>query len=219
MVTRRRSFGPDLRWRLLLRMRRRCLIAGFGSFSGITDNPSGRILPQLHQRLAARFSAPRVVQIEAVWLPVRPGVLDTIPVEAFDTVILLGVDGKSDRIRIEVTAQNQFKDRPKGEMRPIDIALPPLCERRVRPLPENLARGGVLRGLEFGPGLPGTAGDYVCNDSLFRALGRNPASYFIHLPNRPSVQDERLILAITDLIEEIITSLEFTRKAPSGRRY
>ena len=185
-------------------MPRRFLITGFGAFGEISNNPSGRILSELHQRLQSDF--PRL-RIEAAWLPVRPGILDSLPLEGFASIFLLGVDAKAQAIRLETTARNQFKGRPMGDPIPIDPALPASAERQVPPLPKRFSREGLSHGLAFGPGSPGTAGDYVCNDSLFRALGRNRASYFIHLPNRPPADDERLIEVVSELISEIIARI------------
>jgi len=180
------------------RAQQKLLVTGFGAFGGVTDNPSGRLLPRLEAELRKLHGAS--FSITARRLEVHFGAIETCSPEAYDVVISLGVDTKTSSIRVETHAANHFVDL-QGNARSIDEAqLAPLITGK--PLPPLPRRAGDW---EVTVGTAGSAGTFVCNQTYYtlcRTAGID--GYFVHIPNIEPARDAAFASALTDIIGPLL---------------
>ena len=167
------------------------LVAGFGPFPGTPHNPSrdlalalGRMRrPGLAEVKIHAHVFPTIYAVVAKELPLLLTKHDP------DVVLLFGLAGSSDRVRIETRAVNATSLLHPDAARsvPLSRKLYPkaatelLVRPEVRRLVAAARRGGVLARLSR------DAGRYVCNASLFCCLdktrgARRPLVTFIHIP-------------------------------------
>ena len=167
------------------------LVAGFGPFPGAPRNPSGDLALALGQ-----MRRPGLAEVK-IHTHVFPTIYATIAKELPrlltkhdpDAVLLLGLAGRSDQVRIETRAVNAASRIHPDAARfvPVSRKLYPKApaELFVRPeirrLIATARRGGVAARLSR------DAGRYVCNASLFCCLDktrgkRRPLVTFIHIP-------------------------------------
>ncbi len=167
------------------------LVAGFGPFPGAPRNPSGDLALAL-----GRMRRPGLAEVK-IYAHVFPTIYAAVAKELPrllakydpDAVLLFGLAGGSDRVRIETRAVNAASLIHPDAMRsvPLSRKLYPKApaELFVRPEARRLIaaarRGGVPARLSR------DAGRYVCNASLFACLDktrrkRRPLVTFIHIP-------------------------------------
>lgn len=168
------------------------LVAGFGPFPGAPRNPSGDLAlalgrmrrPGLADVTIHTHVFPTIYAVVAKELPLLLAKYDP------DAVLLFGLAGRSDRVRIETRAVNAASLIHPDAMRsvPLSRKLYPKApaELFVRPEVRSLIaaarRGGAPARLSR------DAGRYVCNASLFTCLdktrgARRPLVTFIHIPS------------------------------------
>ncbi|WP_375461807.1 peptidase C15 [uncultured Enterovirga sp.] len=207
----------------------RLLVTGFGPFPSMPRNPSAALA-------RAVASAPRWrllgVSAESRILTTAYAALETELDPALagkpDAVLMIGVAGRSRRIRVEGRATPRrsalFADaagvraeRPEGSGVP--------SERRSRfpPIRALLA----LRREQVPARLSRDAGRYLCNAAYFRALAGSAPTLFIHIPKpvtpRPRSspcrrhlrQEESLAAALTMIATQLLLQ---ARRVASARR-
>lgn len=175
---------------------RAALITGFEPFGGYASNPSAEIARRLDKRRVA--GVPVVGRV----LPVDMAALDSALAAALREVdpvamILLGLAPGESVIRLERVALNladfaipdnagaQTVDRP---LRP-DAAAALWTRLPLRAIQAKLLAAGIPARLSE------TAGTYLCNAAMYRALDRLPRRVpcgFIHLPLAPGEVAGRL---------------------------
>lgn len=166
---------------------KRILITGFGPFPGMPRNPSGGIA-----RRVAALPRWRILGIEAraLVLSTTYAALDDVlaPVleEGFDAVLMIGVAGRSRRVRVETRATNRisilFPDAAGTQ--PTALARksrPPARKAGVDPWIALVA----LRRSGIDARLSRDAGRYLCNASYYRALAEASRVLFVHIPKPP----------------------------------
>jgi pyroglutamyl-peptidase len=164
----------------------RLLVTGFGPFPGMPRNPSGAVA-----RLVAadRRWARNGVSAKALVLPTTYAAIERELAPALrkvDAVLMIGVAGRSRRLRVESRAVNRASPLlpDAGGSRPGDAALAGSAGRASDqgPIPAALA---VLRSAGL-PSRPSQdAGRYLCNAAYFRALAEPTPVLFIHIPKPP----------------------------------
>ena len=169
------------------------LVTGFGPFPTMPRNPSAA----LARRVAA---SPRWRLLgsaaEALILTTAYGALaaelDPSLAHGPDGVLMIGVAGRSKRVRVERRATSRRStlfpdvdgrraDRPSGSAGPPArrTVVPP-----VRALRSLRAHGVPSR-------ISHDAGRYLCNASYFRALARPVPVLFVHIPKPPRLARSR----------------------------
>jgi pyroglutamyl-peptidase len=168
------------------------LVAGFGPFPGAPRNPSGDLALAL-----GRMRRPGLAGVK-IYAHVFPTIYAAVAKELPlllakhdpDAVLLFGLAGRSDRMRIETRAVNAASlihsdaarhtpsSRKLYPKAPAELFVRP----EVRRLIAAARRGGVPAGFSR------DAGRYVCNASLFTCLDktrrkRRPLVTFIHIPS------------------------------------
>lgn len=206
--------------------RPRLLVTGFGPFPGIPRNPSA----DLARRIAASPRWRRLgVAAQSLILPTTYAALaevlePALSREAPDAVLMIGVAGRSRKVRIERRALNRAS------------LLPDAAGRRPNRL--TLSEGPMARSLRISSvrvrailqrhGVPcrisQDAGRYLCNAAYYRALTAPPPVLFIHIPKPPpargrSLTANRRRLPWTDalaaaLIDVAVLTLRGERRAP-----
>ena len=167
------------------------LVAGFGPFPGAPHNPSGDLALAL-----GRMRRPGLADVKIhahVFPTIYAAVANELPrlltKHDPDAVLLFGLAGRSDRVRIETRAVNGASlihpDAMRSVPRSRKLFPKAPAELFVRPEIRRLIaaarRGGVPAQLSR------DAGRYVCNASLFTCLDktrrkRRPLVTFIHIP-------------------------------------
>jgi pyroglutamyl-peptidase len=170
----------------------RILIAGFGPFPGAARNPSADLAREL-----GRMRRPSLtdVTIHAVVLPTIYAAVERelsrrIAKIAPDAIILFGLAGRADRLRVETRAVNAA-----SRIHPDATRLVPKAGTIRNGAPHELFVNAPVRRLlaaARSAGVPARlsrdAGRYVCNASLFLCLDtvrrrkRPPLVTFIHIP-------------------------------------
>lgn len=179
-----------------MKKKRAALVTGFEPFGGFSGNPSAEIARKLDGRRIA--GVPVVGRV----LPVEMAALDRALAQALRgldpvAVVLLGVAPGEPVIRLERVALNladfAIPDNAGAVMadRPLDAACGPASWSRL-PLRDILAK---LLAAGIPARLSETAGTYLCNAALHRALSVLPRRVpcgFIHLPLSPADVAARL---------------------------
>ena len=167
------------------------LVAGFGPFPGAPHNPSGDLALAL-----GRMRRPGLASVK-IHAHVFPTIYAAVAKELPrlltkydpDAVLLFGLAGRSDRVRIETRAVNAASLIHPDAARsvPLSRKLYPKAavELFVRPEIRRLIAAARRGGLPAR--LSRDAGRYVCNASLFTCLDktrgkRRPLVTFIHIP-------------------------------------
>jgi pyroglutamyl-peptidase len=164
----------------------RLLITGFGPFPGMPRNPSAALARQVAASPRWRVLG---VQVECRILTTAYTALatelDPALAEAPDAVLLIGVAGRSKRIRVERRATNRrstlYPD-VTGETA-VALASGRTAERSSRIAPVKPLR--ALRAQKLPSRISRDAGRYLCNASYYRALALPRPVLFIHIPKPP----------------------------------
>lgn len=167
----------------------RILAAGFGAFPGAPLNPSAAIVGRLSQS-SRRLRALARIDLSTAVLPVCWDGAEQRLRALFerarpDVVLLLGVAGRRAALHVETRARNRSSLlRPDAEKRVArDFAIVKGASQfRAARLPiaqvvAALSRSGVRARRSI------DAGDYICNQALYLALGCEAARVgFVHVP-------------------------------------
>jgi len=171
---------------------RTVLVAGFGPFPGAPRNPSGELALALGR---VRRPCLAGVRIHAVVLPtiyrtVERDLANLIAKLGPDAILLFGLAGRSDRLRVETRAVNAASRLHPDAARTVPSTCP-LFKNRPRELFVKAPVQRVLaaaRAARVPARLSRDAGRYVCNACLFLCLDtarkkqRPPLVTFIHIP-------------------------------------
>jgi pyroglutamyl-peptidase len=175
------------------------LVAGFGPFPGAPHNPSGDLVQAL-----GRMRRPGLAEVK-IYAHVFPTIYAAVAKELPrlltkhdpDAVLLFGLAGRDDRVRIETRAVNAASrihpDAARSVPAPRKLYPKAPAELFVRPEVRRLIAAARLGGVPVR--LSRDAGRYVCNASLFCCLDktrgkRRPLVTFIHIP-WPRVRNAR----------------------------
>lgn len=176
--------------------KRAVLLTGFDPFGGYASNPSAEI--------ARRFDGRRIGGVPVIGriLPVDMTALDGALAAAWHEVdpvamVLLGLAPGETVIRLERVALNlaDFGIPDNAGLRAVDRTLAPKSDAALwtrlplRAIQDKLLAAGIPARLSE------TAGTYLCNAAMYRALGRLPRRVpcgFIHLPLTPDEVATRL---------------------------
>ena len=165
------------------------LITGFGPFGDVADNPSSRV------GKALAFNWQEADHVEFVELPVSysyvesnlPTILDQ---RKWDIVLMLGVAGRSKKIRLERFGRNRIdrsllgSDGQQYEQSVIKREGVPR-HKSLAPIDEIISK---MRSEQFAIRKSVDAGQYLCNFSYYLALNHaanlqsSRWTLFVHLP-------------------------------------
>lgn len=171
----------------------RLLVTGFGPFPGMPRNPSGGVVRQVAALPRWRIAG---VDCRCLVLPTTYAALDAVLEPALaqgaDAVLMIGVAGRSRRVRVESRALNRistlFPDA--AGCRPAEIAAPArpaLRQARFSPV----AAAAILRRQGVAAHVSRDAGRYLCNAAYYRALAGACPVLFIHIPKPPKQRPGR----------------------------
>ncbi len=172
----------------------RTLVTGFGPFGTVTDNPSGRLAE----------TCGRPFHLLEVAYEAADAFIETLSPEGFDTLLMLGVATRRDRITPELFARNwrgEVADvRGQAESKPIEEGQPLLLE-------STLWNAHLLAQVEIGLGLFASmdAGSYLCNYLSYRALRHFKAKRvgFLHVPPFEKVPQARQAEVLAGVLKAI----------------
>ncbi|HVL39227.1 MAG TPA: hypothetical protein VM328_07535 [Fimbriimonadaceae bacterium] len=156
-------------------------VTGFGPFGDIADNPSSEL---------ARAAGCPFEILEVSYRFVEDW-LASLDLAAFETLLLIGVAAKADKMRIEMVARNTVGGTAdvRGEVwGPMAI-----CPRSAPQLSGSLWRDPELL-VETEDWVASVdAGTYLCNYVYFRALQRFPDNRvgFLHVPRQSVMPMDR----------------------------
>ena len=162
----------------------RLLVTGFGPFPGMRRNPSAAVA-----RLVAADRRWRVLGVEtkALVLPTTYATLEDelapALLQGFDAVLMIGVAGRSCRLRVERRAVNRtsilFPDASGCRSKSLGFGERIDARRTRASFPRALA---TLRSAGLPSRLSQDAGRYLCNAAYFRALAQPVPVLFVHIP-------------------------------------
>jgi pyroglutamyl-peptidase len=160
------------------------LVTGFGPFPGVRRNPSADVA----RLVAADGRWGRLgVQTQALVLPTTyaalNGQLAPALLRGFDAVLMIGVAGRSRRLRVERRAVNRasilFPDASGCRSESLGFGEAVDVRRTRASAPQALA---ALRSAGLPSRLSQDAGRYLCNAAYFRALAESVPVLFVHIP-------------------------------------
>lgn len=214
--------------------RRVLLVTGFGPFPGMPRNPSGGAAARLaacpRWRLHEVEARCRVLTTAYATLPHE---LDPILMTEPDAVLMIGVAGRSTRIRVESRATNR-----RSRLFPdVAGASPGQTGEKDSPLAARtrFARPRMIECLHR-QGLPARisrdAGRYLCNAAYRRGLEHGTATVFIHISKPPKASirrpsggrrgagwQARLDRALFDIAVELLAQARFLRRREERMAY
>ena len=168
------------------------LVAGFGPFPGAARNPSADLARALGRVRRPALAGARIhaVVLPTVYRAVERELKRLIAGLDPDAILLFGLAGRSDRLRVETRAVNAA-----SRIHPDAARFVPKSRTLRKNAPRELFVNAPVRRLlaaARGAGVPARlsrdAGRYVCNASLFFCLDtvrqrkRPPLVTFIHIP-------------------------------------
>jgi pyroglutamyl-peptidase len=160
------------------------LVTGFGPFPGVRRNPSADVA----RLVAADGRWGRLgVQTQALVLPTTyaalNGQLAPALLRGFDAVLMIGVAGRSRRLRVERRAVNRasilFPDASGCRSESLGFGEAVDVRRTRASAPQALA---ALRSAGLPSRLSQDAGRYLCNAAYLRALAEPVPVLFVHIP-------------------------------------
>ncbi|NNM74899.1 peptidase C15 [Enterovirga aerilata] len=199
---------------------RRLLVTGFGPFPSMPRNPSAAAARAVagSPRWRLRGVAARPVILTTAYAAL-PRELDPALSERPDAVLMIGVAGRSKRVRVEWRATGRrsmlFPD-VAGERAETPTASGRRTIRKSPLPPDKMLR--VLRRHHLPSRLSRDAGRYLCNAAYYRALGTGLPVLFIHIPRTPDPDrprrtsgprqtarwPERLAVALAEIAMEML---------------
>lgn len=166
------------------------LVTGFGPFGEVTDNASARL---------AESSGHPFAVIEVAYAALDE-FIDLLRKNPPDEMLLLGVDIKASKMRLETVAHNHIgsKTDMRGEIwgpGPIDPQAPPQISATLW-TPEALEPNEFCE-----PGYD--AGGYLCNYSFFRAAQFLTSTRvgFIHIPPFEGLKKETQLAELSRIVD------------------
>ncbi|MBI5155223.1 hypothetical protein HZA57_08295 [Candidatus Poribacteria bacterium] len=172
---------------------RKALLTAFEPFAGGTVNTSLWVLEALETLTEGRPDAPQMLMLPVVFDEAAALVLDTLDEEDFDEIILLGMAGQSDPVRIETQARNlddSMTADNQGAVRHQHVIIPGGPEVLTPTYPRNnLLR--FLHNHQIKAEMSDDAGRFLCNNTYFHVAEalieggdpfEAPPLVFIHLP-------------------------------------
>jgi pyroglutamyl-peptidase len=183
----------------------RTLVTGFLAFEGFEVNPSA-LLAQ---------SCGRPFELIEVSYAAAGAFVAALDESRFDRLLLIGVAGRSSKMRIETTARNIIGARPdvrggSQEPRKIDAGGPDVLDGNLWGLPAFEIETDSRKPSD-------NAGDYLCNYIYYVALQRFESSErqigFLHVPPLEMMALETQKAELSTLLEMI----ERQSPSPSGR--
>lgn len=169
----------------------RLLVTGFGPFPTMPRNPSAGLARAVaaSRRLALHGVRTDLRILATAYAALRRE-LDPALAGAPDAVLMIGVAGRSPRVRVERRATSRRSTLvPDAAGETPAAARGPAGERRTRVAPVPALR--LLREAGVPSRISRDAGRYLCNAAYFRALGRPCPVLFVHVPKprppRPGV--------------------------------
>jgi pyroglutamyl-peptidase len=155
----------------------RLILTGFGPFGSFETNPS--------QVLVERMGRPLSV-LEVSFSAVEQW-LDILDPESFDALLMVGVDGRASRMRLETVGKNLIGDAPDVTGRclagaAIAVGGP---ERLGSTLWYDVLNDAGFMSESLCLESNDDAGSYLCNFALYSALHRFPDKKvgFLHIPS------------------------------------
>jgi len=162
-------------------------VTGYGPFLNVTENPSGLI--------AARLGLP--YRVLDVTFAAADTFLEEFAGTDYDALLMIGVAGNAERMRIETVARNRIGPTPDVA----DVVMGPGPVHAPSPQQIHSALWAGFEqwvdGPEFEPSVD--AGDYLCNYLAFEAARRfsDRRTGFLHVPlPRPGFGVEEMADAI-----------------------
>ena len=173
----------------------RTLVTGFLAFEGFDVNPSA---------LLAEQSGRRFELIEVAYQAADEFVARLDP-STFDRWLILGVAGKSTRLRTENLARNVVGQRP--DVRGIVLGPGKIDPAGPDTLPGTLFRSPIFA-TETSTRQPSNdAGKYLCNYIYFRALrrfeGMNKSIGFLHVPPLEQMPLDTQLRTVREILEQV----------------
>lgn len=176
----------------------RILVTGFGPFDGFEANPS--------EQLARDSGLPH--RILPVSFQAVDEFLDELAADPPDMLLMLGVAGESERMRLECVARNFVGSYPDVDGRvfgpgPIDPTGPAALSGTLwKPELESMSH-------DFESSVD--AGDYLCNYIYFRALQALPMTRvgFLHVPPYHGITLDSQASAIMGVVGRLQDALRF----------
>jgi pyroglutamyl-peptidase len=173
------------------------LVTGFGPFAEAQDNPSG----QLAQACGKPYGV-----LEVAYQAVDE-FFDRLAQEPPEAILLIGVDVRARRMRLETVAHNRIGPKPdvRGEVwgpAPID----PLAPAQ---LAATLWTPEALRETEAKHPCS-DAGGYLCNYSFFRAAHLCPSARvgFLHVPPFEALSKDRQLAEIEAILASCLDAAQ-----------
>jgi pyroglutamyl-peptidase len=172
----------------------RTLVTGFLAFEGFEVNPSAL----LAERCGRRFEL-----IEVSYAAVDR-FIEQLDASSFDRWLMLGVAGKSSRLRVEYFGRNSIGQRTDvtgcATCGPIDPAGPMQLAGTLWTSPTFAIETAMRRPSH-------DAGDYLCNYIYYRALrrfdGAGKRIGFLHIPPLEKMALEQQLAEVQALLHEI----------------
>lgn len=172
----------------------RLLVTGFGPFPGMPLNPSAALALRVGALVRRRLGPdhpPRVLVLRTAY-GALPEMLAPALAERPAAVLMIGVAGRSRRVRIEDCARGRgsrlhpdASGRVAGPEKGTAETPLPLRSRKAAPALAVLRRHGVAARRSH------DAGRYLCNAGYHLALGEDPAALFVHIPPVPRTRRPR----------------------------
>ena len=185
---------------------RRLLVTGFGPFPSMPSNPSAALARHVAGLPRWRIAG---VEVRAVVLTTSYGSLarelDPALAERPDAVLMIGVAGRSRRVRVESRATARRSTLFPDVAGTVAATSRGEAARRTLVQPIRALRALAARRVPCRPSRD--AGRYLCNAAYFRALGSGLPVLFVHVPKpgipRPGLRShlppDRLGTALGDI--------------------
>jgi pyroglutamyl-peptidase len=203
----------------------RILVTGFGGFPGARKNPTARMIAELaHYRpqLARTGICLELAVLPVVYAEIGPRLEALAQKIRPDAMLHFGVAPRRTRLCVEARALNRVSllHPDASGARP---ARREIIEHGPKSLKATLPCGQIaaaLRRRGFDAAVSIDAGDYVCNETLFRSLHRShapqnrvPLVGFIHVPGRRGgLTAARLTLAAATIIRALAPGVRRARR-------
>lgn len=173
----------------------RLLITGFGAFPGMAVNPSAVVAARVGAAARLRRAAggpPRAVVLRTAYAALETE-LGPLLAEAPLAVLMIGVAGRTRRVRVEMRAANRasrlMPDAGGSPSRRLTLTTSGPAARWAGPAAARAE--AILRRTGLPVRLSRDAGRYLCNAAYYRALAAPCPVLFLHIPKPPRIGPRR----------------------------